>query len=155
MYATFAFSWNNPEIRYPPGLREIVRRLPVSHHLACRVRIGCRWVLVDATWDPPLAKAGFPVNRNWDGVADMRYAFKPIPSTVRTAFCRTATNEPCRSREEASLCPLDGEWDYGDRTERPRYAAEKIPLTPDQISLGRQFSREFSRWLEQVRVPDS
>jgi hypothetical protein len=67
VYATIAFSWNDPDLRYPPDLRELVANLPVAYHLTCRVQVGCRWILVDATWDPPLVKAGFPVNDDWDG----------------------------------------------------------------------------------------
>jgi hypothetical protein len=82
--------------------------LPVAHHLACRVRINDRWVLVDATWDQRLKRAGFPVNEYWDGWADTHCPVKPLLSAVRTAFCRTATNEPCRDRREQELNPLDG-----------------------------------------------
>ncbi len=153
VFATFAFSWNDPEIRYPPPLRGLVARLPVIHHLACRVRIGCRWVLVDATWDPPLAKAGFPVNLNWDGYADTRCAVKPMPSPVRTAFCRTATNAPCRSGAEAELCPLDGETDYRDEEEHAELSSGKRALrSPDDIVLIRQFNQEFSDWLKTLRT---
>ena len=79
VYATFAFSWNDPDLRYPPPLREVAAHVPVSHHLACRVRIGRRWVLVDATWDPPLAKGGFPVNLNWDGLRRYYMCGKTAP----------------------------------------------------------------------------
>jgi transglutaminase-like putative cysteine protease len=67
VYATIAFSWTDPDFHYPPELRKQAIRLPIAHHLACRVQIGCRWILVDATWDRPLAKAGFPINDHWDG----------------------------------------------------------------------------------------
>ena len=60
VYATFPFLWNDPDLRYPPELRQLATGLPVAHHLACRVRINDRWVLVDATWDLPLDPGGFP-----------------------------------------------------------------------------------------------
>jgi len=151
-YATIAFSWNDPDLLYPPELRELVTSVPVSHHLACRVQIGGRWVLVDATWDPPLARAGFPVNEHWDGWADTKCAVKALRSPVRTAFCRTLTNEPCRTNEEAGLSPLDGEKDHRDAEDQIRYHAEKVAVrTPDDRERSSRFAREFEAWLERVR----
>ncbi|WP_329492611.1 transglutaminase domain-containing protein (plasmid) [Kitasatospora sp. NBC_01246] len=45
-------------------------------HTATEVRIGDRWVLVDATYDPPLARAGFTV-ATWDGHHDTLPAHPP------------------------------------------------------------------------------
>jgi hypothetical protein len=67
VYATFPFLWNNPDLHNPTGLRELAASLPVAHHLACRVQINNRWVLVDATWDLLLVREGFPANDHWDG----------------------------------------------------------------------------------------
>ena len=156
IFATFDFSWNDPDIRYPNALRNIAARLPVSHHLACRVQIGCRWVLMDATWDPSLEKAGFPVNREWDGYSDTQCAVRPVPSAVRTAYCRTATNEPCRSKEEASLCPLDEEKDHWNAESRAAYYAKKISLlTPEERNLTSVFYRELDAWMEILRQESS
>ena len=73
------FLWNDPDLKYPQKLRHLAEVLPVAHHLACRVRIRNRDVLVDATWDPPLKHAGFPVNETWDGQSDLECAVKPLP----------------------------------------------------------------------------
>ena len=56
VYATFPFHWNDPDLRYPHELHQLADDLPVAHHLACRVRINDRWVLLDATWDRPLKR---------------------------------------------------------------------------------------------------
>lgn len=64
VYAIFPFIWNDPDLQYPPDLRHLATALPVVHHLACHVRINDRWVLVDATGDLPLKRAGFPVNEH-------------------------------------------------------------------------------------------
>lgn len=152
VYATFAFTWNDPDLRYPPHLRELAAHLPVSHHLACRVQTGCRWALIDATWDPPLAQGGFPVNLNWDGYADTRCAVKPLPSPVRTAYCRTASQEPCRTGKEAELCPLDGEQDHWDADDREAYHSGKRALvTPGERDLASAFYHELDAWMESVR----
>ncbi|MDO9325711.1 MAG: transglutaminase domain-containing protein [Methanoregula sp.] len=153
VYATFPFLWNDPDLDYPPDLRKLAATLPVAHHLACRVQIGCSWILVDATWDLPLAKAGFPVNEHWDGYSKTECAVKPLKSPVRTAFCRTATNEPCREKDGTDLNPVDGEKDHWEESDRGRYYSEKISLrSSEELVRIRQFSREFSSWLETVRT---
>lgn len=37
-------------------------------HDTVEVRAGDSWILVDPTWDPALAKAGFPVLSAWNGI---------------------------------------------------------------------------------------
>jgi hypothetical protein len=152
VFATIAFLWNDPDLHYPPELRALAARLPVAHHLACRVQIGYRWVLVDATWDQPLKKGGFPVNENWDGYSETRCAVKPLRSAVRTAFCRTATNEACRTESEAEFSPLDGEKDPQEPEDRSRYYREIVTKrTPGDIEQIHRFYQEFERWLVRIR----
>jgi hypothetical protein len=152
VFATFPFLWDDPDLRYPPDLRELATGLPVSHHLACRVRINNRWVLVDATWDRPLKPAGFPVNEHWDGRADTLCAVKPLRSAVRTAFCRTGTNEPSRHGRERDLNPCDGEQDHGDAEEYARYYLEKTGIrTSDEIDRIHRFNLRFDAWLWEIR----
>jgi hypothetical protein len=154
VYATFPFIWDDPDLQYPPELRRLAGCLPVAHHLACRVRINDRWVLVDATWDPPLRQAGFPVNEQWDGRADTLCAVKPLRSAVRMAFCRTMTNESCRNGRERDLNPLDGEQDPGDAEDHVRYYREKTGMrTPEEMGRIRRFYREFDAWLQEIREP--
>ena len=77
-YANYAFNWDDPNVKYPPELRALTKKLPPGNHLAVKALIDGRWVLVDATWDLPLKKAGFPVNEVWDGVSDTKNAVTPI-----------------------------------------------------------------------------
>ncbi len=56
---------------YSERLEEMARALPVTRHLACKVEIDDRLVLVDATLDLSLQKAGFTVNAGWDGRSEM------------------------------------------------------------------------------------
>ena len=152
VYATFPFVWDDPGLQYPPELRRLANGLPVAHHLACRVRINERWVLVDATWDRPLRQAGFPVNEHWDGRADTLCAVKPLRSAVRTAFCRTATNEPCRNGRKRYLHPPNGEQDYEDAEDLVRYTREKTGMrSADEIARIRRFYQEFDVWLQEIR----
>ena len=146
-YAIFPFLWNDPDLLYSPELRELATGLPVAHHLACRVRINNRWVLVDATWDLPLARGGFPVNEHWDGLADTLCAVKPLQSPIRTA-----TNQPFRNRREQDLNPIDGEEDYSDAGAHARYYRGKTRMrTTDEVERIRRFYLQFDEWLEKIR----
>jgi len=80
LFVVYPFRWiDNTESvsNYPETLKRITEELPMSHHLACRVDIGGRLVLVDATLDLPLEKAGLPVNHNWDGFSDTLLPMTP------------------------------------------------------------------------------
>lgn len=70
LYAVYPFRWDELEIDYPPKLRRLAKAMPPGHHLACKVDIDGRLVLVDATLDPPLERLGLPVNKKWDGKSD-------------------------------------------------------------------------------------
>lgn len=152
VYATFPFLWNNPAIHYPPELRQLATNVPIAYHLACRVQINGHWVLVDATWDPPLIKGGFPINEHWDGYADTRCAVIPLKSPVRPAFCRTATNSPCRGDHNLHLEPLDGEQDHPDEKNHFRYYRQKTYMrSPEESERISRFYPKFEAWLETLR----
>ena len=76
-YCTYAFNWKDQDVDYPDDVRKLAEKLPLTYHLACRARIDGKWVLLDATWDPTLAIAGFPVNIDWDGKSDTTLAVEP------------------------------------------------------------------------------
>lgn len=152
VYTTFPFLWNDPDLKYPQELRRLATGIPIAQHLACRACINNRWVLVDATWDRPLKSAGFPVNEHWDGRADTLCAVKPLRSAVRTAFCRTATNEPCRDSSERDLNPRDGEEDHRDAADHVQNYHRKTGMrTPEEAQRIRRFYREFDAWLVTFR----
>ncbi len=60
-----------------PGLGGLAEELPINYHLACRVYIDGRFVLVDATLDTALKRLGLPVNTEWDGISDTRLPINP------------------------------------------------------------------------------
>ena len=70
LYAVYPFRWDEAIIDYPPGLKSLARGLPMSYHLACRVDIDGKLILVDATLDPALEKIGLLVNNEWDGISN-------------------------------------------------------------------------------------
>jgi len=85
-YASYPFRWENQGLDYPPDLKKLSRGLPVVYHVACKVKIEDKWVLVDATWDISLAKAGFTVNKDWDGVSDTLNAVLPVEEILHSSL---------------------------------------------------------------------
>ncbi|MDD5432104.1 MAG: hypothetical protein PHO70_03855 [Candidatus Omnitrophica bacterium] len=122
-FVTYLFRWDISSVQYPDELRSIVSKLPISYHLACKAYINQKWVVVDATWDLPLKKAGFPVNESWDGESDTLIAVIPIEENVQ---------------ESAE-----------DRIE---YEMKKKNLYSDQEKhLYVEFVNKFNTWLEDIR----
>ena len=76
LYIVYPFRWDEVEVDFPPSLKRLSREMPLSYHLACLVDVGGRFVLVDATLDPPLEKIGLPINR-WNGRDDTLLPIKP------------------------------------------------------------------------------
>jgi|WetSurMetagenome_2_1015567.scaffolds.fasta_scaffold834809_2 hypothetical protein len=79
-YVLIKFNWNDLPIP-----EKIIKKLQTggfrnffsTWHLALKIKIDRKWVFVDATWDPELEKAGFPVVMNWDGKSDTKLAVIP------------------------------------------------------------------------------
>ncbi len=78
LYVVYPYRWAEFKELYPPGLWNLAEQMPIAHHLACRVEINGRYVLVDATIDPPLGRIGLPVNDSWDGISDTCLPVLPI-----------------------------------------------------------------------------
>lgn len=66
-----------------PLLVDVQQRLGfrTDIHTAVQAHVGGRWVLVDATHDPPLDALGLPVGR-WDGRSATEPAYRPIGPRV-------------------------------------------------------------------------
>jgi hypothetical protein len=80
LYAVYPFKWGDWEpagMMYFSRLWELSQEQPLSYHLACRVEIDGKLVLVDATLDSGLRKLGFPVNNDWDGFSDTALPVNP------------------------------------------------------------------------------
>lgn len=122
-YVTYPFYWFKLNVKYPLAVKKILSQLPSAYHLACKVYLDGRWVLLDATYDPALKKAGFPVNLAWDGTSDTLNAVLP--------------------EEEIIHENLQERVDY-ERQKRSLYTEkEKI------IYAG--FVKELNQWLQQIR----
>lgn len=73
-YLLIKFDWNDLPIP-----KEIVKKKDssIGYHLALKIKINNKWIYVDATFDPKLEKAGFPITKNWKGDKDTKLAFPP------------------------------------------------------------------------------
>ncbi|MFA6355553.1 MAG: hypothetical protein WCY23_00425 [Candidatus Omnitrophota bacterium] len=123
-YANYSFSWDDPAVKYPPELRSLTKMIPPGNHLAIKALIGGRWVLVDATWDLPLKKAGFPVNEDWDGISDTKNAVTPVNEVLHDTI-----------------------------EERVKYdVALRSRNTEEQRAAYAEFAEKLNEWLEVIRA---
>ena len=122
-YASYLFNWNDPAIKFPPALKKLVKNMPITAHLATKVNIDGRWILVDATYDLPLKKAGFPVNESWDGLSDTKNAVIPIEEVLHESL-----------------------------QERLSFAGKRVGgYTDKERSTYAEFTKRLNCWLEELR----
>jgi len=74
-YLLIRFDWNDLPI--PKEIIQKKKNGSAGWHLALKIKPERKWIYVDATWDPKLEKAGFPVTKNWGGKSDTKFAFPP------------------------------------------------------------------------------
>ncbi|NLV26328.1 MAG: hypothetical protein GXY48_04055 [Methanomicrobiales archaeon] len=63
------FRWQDQKVQYPALLEKYLQYLPDTNHLCCKALLNKQWQIIDATWDPRLKKAGFPINDPWNGIS--------------------------------------------------------------------------------------
>ncbi len=74
-YLVLRFDWN--DLAIPKEIIEKKEDGSIGWHLALMIKPKDKWIYVDATWDPKLKKAGFPVTENWSGLSNTKFAFPP------------------------------------------------------------------------------
>ncbi|MDD5174369.1 MAG: transglutaminase domain-containing protein [Candidatus Omnitrophota bacterium] len=122
-YVSYLFNWNDPAVKFPPVLKRVVKNMPISAHLATKINIDGRWILVDATYDLPLKKAGFSVNESWDGVSDTKNAVTPIEEVVHESL-----------------------------QERLSFSGKRVgEYTDKERSAYSEFTKKLNYWLEELR----
>jgi len=122
-YVSYPFYWGELDADAPLNVRKLADEMPLGYHVACKAYINERWMLIDATWDPPLKRVGFPVNEVWDGVSDTINAVK--------------------SHEEIV---------HENEHERMEYLNTKTAWYREkEKTLSNEFYNKFNNWLEEVR----
>jgi len=69
------FYYRKMDLDFPTDKKEIVENMPISYHLALKVKIGAAWRIVDVTWDSKLK--GFPTTKDWYANSDMKLGVIP------------------------------------------------------------------------------
>ncbi len=122
-YTSYVFRWDKQPINYPSELAELARYSPTGYHSACKAKIDAQWVLLDATWDSALSKAGFAVNLNWDGKSQTKNAVAPLEEIIHDSL----------------QARLD-------------FVSQKRSLyTPQEKEVYGKFIEKFNAWLESLR----
>ncbi len=66
------FNWRDLPI--PKNILGILKKSDtIWGHSSLLVKIREKEILIDASWDPPLAKVGFPVTKKWSGLSDTSF----------------------------------------------------------------------------------
>ncbi|MFB6191616.1 MAG: hypothetical protein ABEJ64_04260 [Candidatus Nanohaloarchaea archaeon] len=76
-YRLVEFDWR--DLPLPEEVLEL-RDDYTGEHLVLEIERGGEWLTVDASWDPGLEDAGFPVTGDWDGRSDTGVAVEPLDS---------------------------------------------------------------------------
>lgn len=115
-----AFRFEAMPGRFPPPLRNALDDGVLRGHAALRVRRAHGWIDVDATFDEPLAAAGFIVTQGWDGRTSMPLVVNPV------------------SRVESHLPPEHEEQLLGitHRTSFPRRIVEELNAWLQTVRAG-------------------
>lgn len=125
-YSIYPFYWKDQDIKYPEELRKLAEQMPLQYHVACKGYIKQKWILLDATFDPPLKKAGFPINESWDGMSETLNAVKPLDEIV-----------------------------HKNVKELIEYMRIKTThFTDTENSLSQNFYDKLGKWLEHVRTEE-
>lgn len=81
-YLTYPFYWHELPVAFPCSLKKLAKRLPLTYHLAIRICIEEKRFLLDATWDSPLEKAGFPINEMGSELTNTKIAVVPAGGCI-------------------------------------------------------------------------
>lgn len=81
-YITCSFYWHELSVEYPAFIKKLAEKMPLTYHLAIRIHIDNSKFLLDATWDSPLEKVGFPINKMGDNLIDTKVAVKLIGESI-------------------------------------------------------------------------
>jgi hypothetical protein len=59
-------TFNQLPVNYSEEIRSfLLKNTIIDPHNFLKIKVGKHWRIVDATWDLPLEKLGFPVNKTW------------------------------------------------------------------------------------------
>ena len=74
-YLIIPFFYNKSKIKFPKKYEKIINNMPISYHIALKIKIKNKWIIIDSTRDSLLNN--FPHNKKWDWISDMNLAVEP------------------------------------------------------------------------------
>jgi len=82
-YVNYSFLWQDLKVDYPAKLKTLAGHAGTTEHPAIKAFIAGKYRLIDATWDSPLERAGFHINRN---LLNCQNAVEPIAESGPMTF---------------------------------------------------------------------
>ena len=125
-YLTHPFYWQGLGVAYPDSIKRLVDKMSLQYHLALKVSSNSDSFILDATWDPPLEKAGFPINRAVENLRDLEDTRIAVVPSGECIIHKTATE-----RERFIKRALNG-------------------MNVDRV-LWQGFFTSFNEWVEGIR----
>jgi len=121
-YLTYPFYWNELNIDYPNFIGKLVGKMPLQYHLAIKINTDEGEFFLDATWNLPLEKVGFPVNKIGDRIANTKNAIIPAGEPIV----------------------------HSNALERSRWIKELI-AGMESTGVEREFYNALNQWLKEIR----
>lgn len=126
VYLTFPFFWQELPVDYPEEISSLLKRMPQQNHLALGLVLRENQKILDVTWDPLVARAGFVVPQIGSEIVDMPLAVVPFSQAVT----------------------------HTSIEERAKYLRKQWELTPQYEEI-RLFYATLARWLFSLRTEKS
>ena len=76
-YHLYPFNWKDQELGMPEEVMYHAMKIPETCHIACKMFVEEKWIIVDATWSTAFSGLGFRVNDSWDGKKNLELAVIP------------------------------------------------------------------------------
>ncbi len=123
-YLTYPFYWSELNVKLPDDIKKLAEEMPLQYHLAIKVKLNPdkESIFFDATWDSPLAKAGFCVNR-----------IKEKPENAQNA-----------------IVPYGKYMTHNSGIERDNYIRQIRKIIPN-TEIEYKFYTTLNSWLEEIR----
>lgn len=121
-YLTYPFHWKDLEASYPDFIKRLAEKMPLQYHCAIKISLDGQSFFLDATWDPPLGKVGFPINQIGEVLVNTENGVIPSGECI----------------------------DHHSVLERNKYM-KKITAGMKYTGVEQGFYSAFNQWLEKVR----
>jgi len=67
-FLAVSYYYEKIPVKYPEKMMDLVRKMPLTHHTALKIKVDNKWIIIDVTWDSKLKD--FQVNKEFDLKSD-------------------------------------------------------------------------------------